>query len=51
MKKLYDLFKKINVFVKLTQKQLIQLILILILLFIIVVTLIYHPPTDKPIPF
>ena len=51
MKKLYDLFKKINVFVKLTQKQLIQIILILILLFIIVVTLIYHPPTDKPIPF
>lgn len=51
MKRLYNTFKKINVFVKLTQKQLIQIILLLIILFIIVVTLIYHPPNKKPIPF
>lgn len=48
----YNLFKKINVFIKLSQKQLIQIILILLLLFLIVVTLIYHPLNlERPIPF
>ena len=37
---------------KLSQKQLVQLILILVLIFLIVVTLIYHPlDLKKPIPF
>lgn len=49
---LYDAFSKINRFVKLTQKQLIQITLLLLLLFLVVVTLIYHPlDLKKPIPF
>ena len=50
--RLYKLFNKLNIFIKLSQKQLIQVILLLVLLFIIVVTLIYHPLNiNKPIPF
>ena len=49
---LYNLFNKINIFIKLSQKQLIQIILFLLLLFLIVVTIIYHPPSiSHPIPF
>lgn len=49
---LYDIFNKLNKFVKLSQKQLVQIILILVLIFLIVVTLIYHPlDLKKPIPF
>lgn len=49
---LFNLFDKINIFIKLSQKQLIQIILLLLLLFLIVVTLIYHPFDMKhPIPF
>ena len=49
---LYNLFDKLNIFIKISQKQLIQIILLLLLLFLIVVTIIYHPPNMKhPIPF
>lgn len=49
---LYDVFNKLNIFVKLSQKQLVQVILLLVLIFLIVVTLIYHPfELSKPIPF
>ena len=41
---LYSIFNKINIFIDLTQKQLIQIILLLVLLFLIV-TIIYHPPS------
>ena len=48
----YKYFNKLNIFISLTYKQIIQIILLLILLFLIVVTLIYHPlDTSKPIPF
>jgi len=47
----YNLIDKFNIFIKLTQKQVIQIILLSILLFLVVVTLIYHPPWGKPIPF
>lgn len=48
----YKYFNKFNIFIKLSYKQLIQIILLLILLFLIVVTLIYHPlDFKKPIPF
>ena len=49
---LYNLFTKINIFIKLSQKQLIQIILLLLLIFLIIVTLIYHPfNINHPIPF
>ena len=49
---LYNLFDKLNIFIKISQKQLIQIILLLLLLFIIVVTIIYHPLNmEHPIPF
>ena len=48
----YKTFNKFNIFIKLSYKQLIQIILLLTLLFLIVVTLIYHPLNfKKPIPF
>lgn len=47
----YNLLNKINIFIKLNQEQAIQIILLLVLLFIFVVTIIYHPPWGKPIPF
>lgn len=51
-KYLFDVFKKINKVVDLSQKQLIQIILLLVLLFLIIVTAIYHPPNfSHPIPF
>ena len=40
---LYNIFNKLNIFVKLSQKQLVQIILLALLLFLVVVTLIYHP--------
>lgn len=49
---LYNVFDKLNIFMKISQKELIQIVLLLILLFIFVVTMIYHPPNiKKPIPF
>ena len=49
---LYDVFSQINRFVVLSQRQLIQIILLLTLAFLVVVTLIYHPfDHKKPIPF
>ena len=49
---LYKLFSKINIFIKLSHQQLIQIILLILLLFLIVVTLIYHPfSKEHPIPF
>ena len=47
----YNIINKFNIFIKLSQKQLIQIILLLILLFLIVVTIVYHPPWGRPIPF
>lgn len=48
----YKHFNKFNNFIKLSHKQLIQIIILLTLLFLIVVTLIYHPlDLKKPIPF
>lgn len=49
---LYRIFDKLNIFTKISQEELIQIILLLILLFIFVVTIIYHPfDIKKPIPF
>jgi len=49
---LFNTFNKFNIFLKLSQKQLIQIILLSLLLFLIVVTVIYHPFSLKhPIPF
>ena len=51
-KYLYNIFHKLNIFVKLSQKQLVQIILLALLLFLVVVTLIYHPLNiQHPIPF
>ena len=51
-KYLYNIVHKLNVFVKLSQKQLIQVILLALLLFLVVVTYIYHPLNiQHPIPF
>lgn len=48
----YNVFSQINRLVVLSQKQLIQIILLLTLIFLVVVTLIYHPfDHKKPIPF
>lgn len=48
----YNIFDKLNVFIKVSQEQLVQIILLLLLLFIFVVTIIYHPfDIKKPIPF
>lgn len=48
----YNMFSQINRLVVLSQKQLIQIILLLTLIFLVVVTLIYHPfDHKKPIPF
>lgn len=48
----YNMFSQINRLVVLSQKQLIQIILLLTLAFLVVVTLIYHPfDHKKPIPF
>ena len=48
----YNIFSQINRLVVLSQKQLIQIILLLTLIFLVVVTLIYHPfDHKKPIPF
>ena len=49
---MYDIFNKTINFAKVSQRQLIQVILLLLLLFLVVVTLIYHPFNLKhPIPF
>ena len=49
---LYSVFDKLNIFMKISQEELIQIVLLLILLFIFVVTIIYHPlNVRKPIPF
>ena len=49
---LYSVFDKLNIFMKISQEELIQIILLLLLLFIFVVTIIYHPfDIKKPIPF
>ena len=49
---LYKLFNKINIFIVLSQKQVVQIILLSLLIFLIVVTIIYHPPSlEHPIPF
>lgn len=49
---LYNIFDKLNIFMKISQEELIQIILLLILLFLFVVTIIYHPfDIKKPIPF
>lgn len=49
---LFNTFNKFNIFLKLSQKQLIQIILLSLLLFLIVVTVIYHPfSLKRPIPF
>lgn len=49
---LYSVFDKLNIFMKISQEELIQIILLLILLFLFVVTIIYHPfNIKKPIPF
>ena len=49
---LYKIFDKLNILIKISQKELIQIILICLLLFLIVVTIIYHPlDMHKPIPF
>ena len=50
--KLYKIFDNLNMLIKISQKELIQIILICLLLFLIVVTAIYHPLNIKrPIPF
>lgn len=46
-----NIFNILNLFIKISQKQLIQIILILVLLFLIIVTIIFHPPNKKLIPF
>ena len=51
LKIFYNLINKINIFIPLSQHTIIQIILLLILLFLITVTIIYHPPWGKPIPF
>ena len=51
LKIFYNLINKINIFIPLSQQTIIQIILLLILLFLITVTIIYHPPWGKPIPF
>ena len=45
------LYKLINIILPLSQQIVIHIILVLILLFLITVTIIYHPPWGKPIPF
>jgi hypothetical protein len=49
---LYNIIQKINIFVNLSQQQLIQIILLMLLIFLVVVTYIYHPLDIRhPIPF
>jgi len=49
---LYEALIKNNKLVKISQKQLVQVILLLLLLFLVVVTQLYHPlDLSKPIPF
>ena len=49
---LYNIFNQYNFIIKLSHKQLIQIILLSLLLFLIVVTIIYHPFSfNHPIPF